>query len=205
MIEELEAEAVAQLVAEERGEGREGAACSHEGMIIEVRARRRKDGAAVLGYRCDGVRLERATLLLLICPEDACERSQAVKQRWHATRPIRPELQRRPRTAMKGAAVIGEARLFEEVSVACSAGAYVARPASLNCFVACPVQAHRPTMMSKAGWDIFSEGKYVAGGVLRRQDTGESTPRFPSIQDVARWLADSTHEASQSLKGCAHE
>lgn len=205
MIEELEAEAVAQLVAEERGAVRGKAMLSHRGMTIEVRARRRKDGAAVLGYSYDGVRLERAVLLLLMCPEDACERSQALKQQWQALKPAPPALQRRPRTVMKGAVDIGEARLFDEVSVDCEAGSYVARPASLKCFVACPVQAHRPTMMRKDGWDLFRDGKYVAGGVVRQADTGESTPHFPSVQDAARWLAQSKTVASPALGGCAHE
>ena len=189
MIEGLEAEAVAQLVAEERGGIRERATLSHHGMEIEVHARRRKDGAAVLGYSYDGVRLERAVLLLLICPEDACERSQAVKQQWQARRPAPPALQRRPRTAMKGAVGLGEARLFAEVSVHCEAGSYVARPASLKCFVACPVQAHEPTMLRKSGWDLFRDGKYVAGGVVRKPETSESSPRFPSIEAATVWLA----------------
>ncbi len=205
MIEGLEAEAVAQLVAEESGGARERATHSHQGIVIEVRARRGKDGAAVLGYSYDGVRLERAMLLLLICPESECERSQAVKQHWQALKPAAPALQRRPRTAMKGAMNIGEARLFAEVSMDCAAGSFVARPASLKCFVACPVQAHRPAMIHKSGWDLFRDGKYVAGGVVRRADSGESTPRFPSVKDAARWLAHSYSAKRPGQGGCADE
>lgn len=189
MIEELEADAVAQLVAEERGEVREKAMLSHQGMAIEVRARRRKDGAAILGYSYDSVRLERAVLLLLVCPEDACERSQAVKREWHVRKPAPPALQRRTRTPLKAAASGEGARLFEDVPVNCAGGSYVVRPASLECFVTCPVNAHKPTMMRKSGWDLFRDGKYVAGGAVRKPETGESSPRFPSIEAATLWLA----------------
>jgi len=205
MIEGLEAEAVAQLVAEERGGLRKRATLSHHGMEIEVRARRRNDGAAILGYSYDGVRLERAVLLLLICPENACERSQAAKHQWQVRKPAPPALQRRPRTTLKGAVSVEGAQLFEEVPVHCVAGSYVARPASLKCLVACPVNAHQPTMMRKSGWDLFRDGKYVAGGVLRIPETGGSSPRFPLIEDATRWLAQSISATRHCQGGSAHE
>lgn len=205
MIEELEAKAVAQLVAEERGEVRERAMLNHQGIAIEVRARRRKDGAAVLGYSYDGVRLERAVLLLLICPEDACERSQAVKREWRVRKPATPALQRRTRTPLKAAASGQGTQLFEDVAVNGAGGSYVVRPASLECFVTCPVNAHKPTMMRKSGWDLFRDGKYVAGGVLRTAETGESSPRFPSVKEATEWLAHCTSSTMHCRGGSAHE
>ncbi|WP_143098295.1 hypothetical protein [Variovorax sp. OK605] len=202
MIEELEAEAIAQLVEEECGGVRGMAMLNHQGMVIEVRARRRKEGAAVLGYRYDGVRLERATLLLLICPEEACERSQAVKQQWQTHRPVPPALQRRTRSSLKVAPSVEGARLFEEVLVDSGAEPCIARPASFNCHVACPVNAHKPATLRKSGWDLFRNGKYVAGGVVRRPETGESSPRFSSIRDATHWLAQSISTTEQYHGTC---
>jgi len=189
MIEELEAEAVAQLIAAERGAERKGATLGFEGTVIEVRARRRKDGAVVLGYSYGGVRLERAVLLLLICPQSACERSQSAKARWEALNPRKPTLQRRPRDGMKTIREVAAARLFGEVSLGVAEIQCVARPASFAVLTSCPVNAHEPKIVRMSGWDLFRGGKCIAGGLASSGAAGVVAPRFGSIEAARTWLA----------------
>ena len=192
MIEGLEAEAVAHLVAAERGETRAKATLDDHGTTIEVRARRRKDGAVVLGYSYGGARLERAVLLLLICPVAACERSQSAKSQWKARNPAPPVLQRRSRNAVTFGANGAEARLFDEVPVNDGKGLCVARPASFAVHVACPVNAHKPVLMTMKGWDLFTNGKYMAGGLICSDFSGAKVPRFGSIEAANVWLSTKT-------------
>lgn len=189
MIEELEAEAVAQLVAAERGDARARATLEHQGTTVEVRARRRKDGAVVLRYGYGGERLERAVLLLLMCPETACERSQSAKRRWEARDPTAPALQRRTRSPMKGVPTFEGSRLFEEVSLESSEGHCVARPASFASLTVCPVKAHLPTIVRKSGWDLFRNGTYIAGGLTKCGATGVRVPLFPTIKAASAWIS----------------
>ena len=188
MIEELEAEAVLQMVNDERGGLRGLVTRDHQGAAIEVRARRRRDGAAVLGYSYEGVRVERSALLLLICPQAACERSQSVKKAWAARNPPAPALQRRPRTGAVADAHRVEARLFEETSVRCPGGLCVARPASFAVLAKCPVNAHLPITLRMEGWDVFSKGKYLAGGLMHSEATGASTPKFATVEEAILWV-----------------
>jgi len=193
MIEELEAEAVAQLMAAERGAERgaerKGATLGFQGTVIEVRARRRKDSAVVLGYSYGGVRLERAVLLLLICPQSACERSQSAKARWEALNPGKPPLQRRPRNGMKTISEVGAARLFDEVSLDGAESPCVARPASFAVLTSCPVNAHESKVVRMSGWDLFRGGKCIAGGLASSGAAGMVAPRFGSIEAARTWLA----------------
>lgn len=189
MIEELEAEAVAQLVAAERGDARARATLEHQGTTVEVRARRRRDGAVVLGYGYGGERLERAVLLLLLCPEAACERSQSAKQRWEARSSSAPVLQRRTRSPMRSVPTFEGSRLFEEVPLEGPEGHCVARPALFESLMACPVDAHPPTKVRKSGWDLFRDGKYVAGGMTQCGATGARTAQLPTIEAARAWIS----------------
>ncbi len=187
MIEELEAEAVSQMVNEEQGRARSRVICAHEGVTIEVRARRRRDGAAALGYSFDGVRLERAVLLMLICPMATCEHSQSVKRQWAARNPPMPALQRRPHTGLKSAESRVEARLFEEGLVQGTGGLCVARPASFAVVTACPVGAHQPVEMRMEGWDLFRDGEYVEGGLSAATPSQVRRPKFPTVEAAIEW------------------
>lgn len=187
MIEELEAEAVLQMVNEEQGSARSRVTFDHKGMTVEVRARRRRDGAAVLSYSFDGVRLERAVLLMLICPQAACERGQSVRRQWELRNPPAPALQRRPPTGLKPANTSVGARLFEEAPIQGARGLCVARPAFFAVVTSCPVGAHLPLEMRMEGWDIFRDGTYWAGGLAVSKTTGFSTPRFPTLESAMEW------------------
>lgn len=190
MIQEIEAEAVSQMVNEEQGGIRSRVVFDHEGVTVEVRARRRRDGAAVLGYSFDGVRLERAVLLMLICPQAACEHAQSSKRQWAARIPPTPALQRRPRTGLKSAAGRVEPRLFEEALVRGAGGLCVARPASFVVVTACPVGAHQPVEMRMEGWDLFQNDKFLAGGLIKAEATRPCRPKFPTIDDAIKWTGN---------------
>jgi hypothetical protein len=188
MIQELEAKAVSQMVNEEQGRARSRVAFDHEGVTVEVRARRRRDGAAVLGYSFDGVRLERAVLLMLICPQAACEHGQSIRRQWTARNPPTPALQRRPRTGLKSADSRVEARLFEEALIQGAGGLCVARPASFAVVTACPLGAHQPFEMRVEGWDLFRDGEYLAGGLTVDTASRASKPKFQTVNAAAAWI-----------------
>ena len=117
MIEELEAKAVLQMINEEQGRLRGRVTQDHQGAVLEVRARRRRDGGVVFGYSYERTRLEKAVLLLLICPFNACGRSIGAKERWRTEHPMPEPLKRRPRSGLKSSMVYQTARLFDEVPV----------------------------------------------------------------------------------------
>ena len=193
MIEELESEAVLQMVREERGQSRSRVSSECRGAAIEVRARRRKDGGVVLGYSYGGYRLERTVLLLLLCPQVACERSQSAKAQWASQNPMPPPPPtppppppRRPRTAVKATSGVTPARLFEDVLIASPHGQCVARPASFAVLVRCPLHAHAPALVRMCGWDLFRAGEYIAGGLVA--DDNLSAPLFPNVRAAETWV-----------------
>ena len=189
MIEELEAEAVVQMVAEERGGRRLTVTCLHDGNLVEVMARRRKDGGTVLAYSYEGARLERATLLALICPHHGCEESRSTKQRWKArTRPVAHPMERRPPRLGPNLQVNEPARLAEEWTFLARDSVYIARPASFAVPVVCPAGAHKPYGSKLSGWDVFESGRNIAGGLVADPLLG-ATPVFPTLCAVAHELA----------------
>lgn len=187
MIEELEAEAVLQMVNEERGGLRGRVTWSGQGVKIEIRARRRRDGGAVLGYSYDDVRVERSVLLALVCTQIACERSQSVKRQWALRNPIAPTLQRRPLATPPVAGPV-VSTLFKEEYLDGPNGLHVARPASFMVLMSCPFDAHRPVDVRMNGWDVFKNGRYKAGGLIRSELTGQLLPRFESLERARHWL-----------------
>jgi hypothetical protein len=196
MIEQLEAEAVRLLGC---GLGAVAvAAAQHDGNSVEVGARHLSHGRTVFSYRYGGVRLERTVLLLLLCTEVDCERSLAVKRQWLTANPPPLGLQRRTKSGLRRMPSFEAVPLFREVDLEGSKGeACVARPATFVCLTACPVKAHGPAVLCKSGWDVFQNGKYIAGGLRQSSGTGRQ-PRFPSLESVEAWLKGPTHACRQS-------
>ena len=185
MIEQLEAEAQASLqlnMTTEPG-ARVRVTSDHGGNLVEVFLRRMRNGKQVFGYRCAGIRLERSALLLLICPEAACERSQATQLKWRELQGQRPPRSRQINQTVQFA------HLVEDVSVKAGSRACVARPASFQCLTPCPVKAHAPIVMRKKGWDLFEGGKCVAGGLIPSPTTAALEPMFPTTSAAQAWLA----------------
>lgn len=185
MIERLEADAICQLAAATGAKARTRAATELDGGLVEVFARRTHRGDVTLGYAYCGVRLERQTLLLLICPEAACLQGEAARKKWS---------QRLGHVPPKARAVnrrLEVASLFAEVPVQAGNRACVARPASFVCLTPCPVGAHAPKRLRKAGWDLFEDGKCVAGGLSCDPETHQQAPILPTIDAAQTWLLSS--------------
>lgn len=190
MIEGLEAEAVAKLGVAVGKRGRVEASGAHQGFAIDVLARRRKDGTVVFGYRYGGVRLEKSVLLTLICPQQGCEPGQRVKREWAARNPLPPERQRCARGWQTLSLSGSWAPLFEEVELR----RCIARPASFAVVSACPVGVHQPAVVHLQGWDVFRDGKCIAGGLVSDR-LGAKAARFPSLASIESWVAHDAEDA----------
>jgi len=147
-----------------------------------------RKGQRVINYFCDGARMSRATLLMLMCRETACPQVQAVRLQWRSFIG-KPE---RPATAR--VTPLRPAPLMVEVAVEGAGHHCVARPAPFECLTPCPLGAHAPQVLHKTGWDLFEDGTWVAGGLCVDNREGSSRPRFESPAEAQQWLA--THRAS---------
>jgi hypothetical protein len=150
---------------------------------VEIVHRVDRNGRRVFDYVCDGARMERRTLLQLLCDEAACPQAQATRQRWRAFRGEAEPVPALP--APRPAARSGH--LIDEIPVVAAGHRCAARPASFECLTPCPLRAHPPQVLRKPGWDLFEDGVWVAGGVDR--SGGVARPRFTTVADAERWLA----------------
>jgi hypothetical protein len=182
-IDELEARVRAALPPDARAGANVRAAemlGTHE---VEVIRRVARNGLPVTDYYCDGARMERGTLLRLLCPESACPLARAVQQRWRSFRGL-PE-----RVSPRRAVPLRPAALMTEIPVEGAGHRCVARPASFECLTPCPMGAHEPQPMHKSGWDLFEDGIWLAGGLCIENGTGTARPRFESPAQAQQWLA----------------
>jgi hypothetical protein len=183
IVETLEAQARAQLPADAGIGARASAAAERGGQPIEVVCRVDRHGQRVRNHFVAGARMARQTLLMLLCGESACPQAQQVQRRWR-------EFNGRPdRPATKRVTALRVLPLMEEVPVEVSHHRCVARPATFECLTPCPTGAHAPQMLRKAGWDLFEDGVWIAGGVTTDRATGATVPRFGHPDEAAAWLA----------------
>jgi hypothetical protein len=180
MIEQLEADASSQLATITGTKARARAVAALNGSLVEVFARRTHRGTVAFGYGYCGVRLERRALLLLICPETACPKAEVARELWRQRLGQKP-----PQPTRAASRRLEVASLFVEVPVEAGNRACVARPASFVCLTPCPVGAHAPAPLKKAGWDLFEGGRFIAGGL---NNDVPARPVFPSITAVGEWL-----------------
>lgn len=182
LIDDLEHEAAATLPTG-AARGTEALASAWaEGALVEVRCRVAADGARRFAYRFGGVRLERAVLQHLLCPEAACAQARAVRERWAAFRGEAPPAPVHPAQPLRVADLVQAVRVH-------AAGRVVeARPARFECLTPCPTGAHPPQPLQKTGWDIFEGGRCLAGGLQRDTRSGGQRPRFEQVAEVAAWL-----------------
>ena len=192
-IDGLEARVRSRMPLDARVGTRVRAAEVRDGHEIEVIYRIDRKGQRRISYFCDGARMSRATLLMLLCPEAACPQAQAVRLRWRLF--IGEPQRRAPERVMP----LRPAPLMVEVPVDGAGHHCMARPASFECLTRCPMDAHAPAVLHKTGWDVFEQGTWVAGGL--RIDERDSTcrPRFESLADVKQWLAMNEANASALL------
>lgn len=188
MIERMESQARAQLATSTAAVPRARVAAEHHGHALEVHARVLDTGKEIFGYRYDGVRLERAVLLQLLCTPTACPRCQQTQANWHAFRGI-------PRVARQSPPQRYQfSHLVEEVAVAAAGRSCIARPAAFQCRTRCPANVHAPAVVRKTGWDLFEGGRYVAGGLLTHPETHEQEPALATIEAATAWLAATSQE-----------
>jgi hypothetical protein len=182
IVERLEAQVRAQMPADVRPGLQTRAAAVVGGQTIEVVNRVDRHGRTVLDYFCTGKRMERKTLLMLLCTEQACPQAKAVQLRWRAFngQPDRPKSTR--------VAPLRVLPLMEEVPVTAGDQNFVARPAVFECLTPCPMGAHDPTVLRKQGWDVFEDGVCIAGGLRTDKTTGAPVPRFSSPVEARQWI-----------------
>lgn len=194
MIEQLEVQACARLPMGAPIGARVKSVARARGHQVEVALRVDRHGSRTYTYSCDGARMSRQTLAMLLCPEAACPRAEQLKSRWRAftgqptprARYQRQTLQVRP--------------LIEEVPVESAGHRCTARPASFECLTPCPLGAHGPELMRKAGWDLFEDGVWIAGGLRKDPRSGCAEPAFASPADAASWLSDQQVKANAVLQ-----
>jgi len=190
MIEQLENEAMSLLAANVDSKARVRVSAAHAGNGIDVTARGKRGGGVIYGYSYGGVRVDRSNLLLLTCPESACELSQAVQRKWKEEHGSA-----KPSSERKGSLRLKVASLFTETPVVVGSRNCVARPASFECVTPCPVGAHAPIRMHKTGWDLFENGRCIAGGLVRQSETNMLIPLLPTLEAAKGWLSASQSAA----------
>lgn len=132
---------------------------------IDPQGRRREQ------FWCDNVRLERAVLLRLTCPEQECPHAIQVRAQWAA-------FHGRGRAApLPGSRLTRP--LMAEVAVTVGGQRFTARPARFPCFTPCPNRAHPPLTIDKRGFDLFDSGMCLGGGVT--ESLGVRRPRIPTL------------------------
>ncbi len=190
MIEQLENEAMSLLAANVDSKARVRVSAAHAGNEIDVTARGKRGGGVIYGYSYGGVRVDRSNLLLLTCPESACDLSQSVQRKWRdAHGAAQPTSERKSSQRLKVAS------LFDENPVVVGSRNCVARPASFECVTPCPVGAHAPIRMHKTGWDLFENGRCIAGGLVRQSETSMLAPLLPTLESAKSWL-NASHSAA---------
>ena len=183
MIEQLENEAMSLLAANVGSKARVRVSAAHAGNEIDVTARGKRGGGVIYGYSYGGVRVDRSNLLLLTCPESACDLSQSVQRKWRDAHGVA-----QPSSERKSSQRLKVASLFEETPVVVGSRRCAARPASFECVTPCPVGAHAPIRMHKSGWDLFENGRCIAGGLVRQSETNMLAPLLPTLESAKNWL-----------------
>lgn len=146
---------------------------------LSLTARIDHKGRRVEQLLCDGVRVERAVLLRLTCPETECPQARAVRLQWdryHQRAPALPQPAGPPRPCP----------LIEEHPLVVDHQEYTARPARFSCFTPCPNRAHPSMTIEKTGYDLFEHGTCVAGGLA--DVDGVMRPRLPTLQAAEAFL-----------------
>lgn len=188
MIEQMEEQASLQLAGSTGGRATACVSSSHGGNSVKVRTRRLKSGKQIFGYSFCSVRLDRAVLLQLLCPEAACPHCKRTQAQWRAFRGLVAPTTPKTRESCQFR------HLVEEVTIEDGGRTFVARPAAFQCLSLCPVKVHPPTVIGRTGWDLFANCRYLAGGLTNNPDTGLLEPMFTAIADVRIWIETNQHK-----------
>lgn len=140
----------------------------------------------------DGIRVERGQLLRLTCPQQACPHAQAMRRQWQAfhrrragltaaTADPRPEGGGRHEAQAALASASAAVHRFSVAGHQCEAVA-----SRLRCWVRCPNGAHPPMQLELPGHDLYEDGRYLAGGLVRHGS--ETRPRLPTAQSAEAYV-----------------
>lgn len=182
MIEDMEDQACAELAANMETRARVYVRSTHMGNEIELRARRLKNGRQVFGYSFGAVKLERAVLQQLMQTDSTCPHCRRTLARWRAFQGVATPPPKAARESFQFR------HLVDEVEFDLNGQFFVARPAVFQCLSPCPINFHEPEVISKSGCDVFTNGKYLAGGLTTSPATGLKEPTLPSIEAVTAWV-----------------
>lgn len=135
----------------------------------------------------DSIRVARSELLRLTCPQQHCPHARGVRQQWQAFHRRRVGL---PDMAPANAGLNGldavttgmppAAPTVHHFSVA--GQWYEAVASHFRCVLRCPHDAHAPMQLDLPGYDLYENGRYLAGGLVRQGD--QSRPRLPTPQSA---------------------
>lgn len=167
---------------------------------VTIAARIDRQGRRREQFFCDGLRVDKAVLLRLTCPETECPHALGVRAQWNrrgssgtAAPPAPPAV---PFGVLRPVPPPPPA-LIEEHPVVIGAHRCTARPARFPCFTPCPHRAHPSLMIDKSGFDLFEDGAYVGGGVTLLD--GTARPRLPTLQAAEAFVLARHLEAMATL------
>ena len=136
----------------------------------------------------DGVRVERSVLLRLTCAEIECPQAKFVRAQWDAFHRRAPRAKAQPLQARP---------LIEEHALVVGHHQCTARPARFTCFTHCPNRAHPALLIEKTGYDLFEQGVYVGGGLVKSRDGAH--PRLPTLEAAKAFVLARQLEAMAAL------
>lgn len=183
MIEHLEDEVRDELQSSRYGQPPAVAVMHVNGNRLEVLGRVELNGKVRFGYSYCGTRMERQTLLKLVCPETACPCRTRIEAQWATHRGIILPSPRRSEASPFAPP------LLEEVELRVNGRCCQARSAQFRCLTPCPHSTHSAIHMTKTGWDLFEAGRYVAGGLIENPETKTLAPLLPTLEAAKAWLA----------------
>lgn len=144
---------------------------------IRVALGRDRQGGWRFRYWLDGHRLEREPLQTLLCTNTLCPQRQSAHRQWEAF--VAPRRSARPTSPP-----VFVHRLAEEVEMTGPDGqTWTARSARLRVQIDCPQAAHPSRVVTVDAWDLFRDGRCVAGGLQDGQ------PLLRTLDDVRAWIA----------------
>jgi hypothetical protein len=156
---------------------------------VAVAARIDHQGRRREQFWCDGVRVEKAVLLRLTCPERECPHVQQVEAQWLAFRG-RGRVSNRPNEPRAQP-------LMTEVALSVGQQRLTARPARFPCFTPCPHRAHPPLTIDKQGFDLFDNGVCLGGGLTEGER--HRRPRIPTLRAAEAYVLARQLEATVTV------
>jgi hypothetical protein len=156
-------------------------------VVSRIKLQLNRRGIPVFRYWFGESRVDRQTFKTLTCSETLCPMRQAMLHRWQIhvglAKPAR--LIHEPSFARSALATEERIRIGEQN--------FTAREARFPVDLNCRQKVHEPLRINVAGWDIFGEEGYLAGGW-----TGHA-PLFETLEEVKSWLQCHTKLAENEL------